>query len=87
MAIRAAHYAETERRLQQDPIVQQMAQDVRRSGDPKSEFAHDNGTPRHGFMGAANARYRELGGTDGGHLGAIPTAVLALAYDQDEGDE
>lgn len=84
MTTRAAHYAETERRLQQDPLVQQMAIDIGVSGDPKSTFAHDNGTPRHEFMLASNERYRELGGTDGGHLGAIANAVLALAYEEDE---
>lgn len=84
MTLRAAHYAETEQRLLHDPIVQQMAQDVMASGDPQSEYTHPNGTQTHGFMGAANERYRQLGGTDGGHLGAIATAVLALAYKGDE---
>lgn len=72
------------KRLKSDPIVQQLTHDVRQSGDPISAFAHDNGTPRNEFMHASNQRYRELGGTDGGHLGAIANAVLALAYEEDE---
>lgn len=84
MALRATHYAETEQRLKTDPVIQQMAQEVQRSGEPQSQFAHENGTPRHGFMCSANERYRALGGTDGGHLGAIATAVLALAYPKED---
>lgn len=74
--IRAAHYSETEQRLAEDPIVHDLAAGLLR--EDRAELAHEDGTPRHEFMGAANARYRELGGTDGGHLGAIPSALLAL---------
>jgi hypothetical protein len=77
--IRAKHYSETEARLVEDPIVHAMAGGLLKT--PREELAHDNGpdaTPRHEFMGAANAEYRERGGKDGGHIGAVAHALLAL---------
>lgn len=74
--IQAAHYGETEERLTHDPIIIAMAMGLR--DIPRKELAHDSGTPRHEFMLAANAQYCERGGTDGGHLGAVPKALLML---------
>lgn len=70
-----------EQRLLNDEVVHALASDLRSSGNPKTMYAHDGGTPRFGFMKAANDEYRRRGGIDGGHLAAIPTAVLRLAYD------
>jgi hypothetical protein len=76
VAVTAAHYAETEARLMRDPIVIAMAEGVREMNP--ADLAHGDGTPRHEFMLAANDEYRKRGGSDGGHLGAIASAILAL---------
>jgi len=76
VANKAAHDAEIERRLMDDPIVRDMAEGVRAMNP--AELAHGSGKPRHAFMLAANDEYRNRGGTDGGHLGAIANAILAL---------
>lgn len=85
MAIQAAHYAETEKRLADDPIVVALAADViagvAQGSVSLDMFRHDSGTPRHGFMGNANAEYRRRGGTDGGHIGAVANAILAVVDD------
>jgi hypothetical protein len=67
---------------QGDEIVQRMAADLRLGGCPREQVAHDDGTPRHKFMGDANHAYAEFGGEDGGRLGAIPRAIIALAYER-----
>lgn len=81
--IRAAHYGETEARLMQDPIVIAMAKGL--ANVPRAELVHDTGdvsdthvTPRFEFTQAANAEYRERGGKDGGHIGAVAQALLNL---------
>ena len=74
--IRAAHYSETEQRLAQDPIVIAMARGL--AGVPTEDLAHEDGTPRFEFMQAANRTYRQRGGTDGGHIGAVARALLNL---------
>jgi hypothetical protein len=79
VVLQAMHYAETERRLMGDPIVRDMAEGVRHMD--RADLAHDTGTPRHEFTMAANDEYRKRGGTDGGHLGAIATAILNLLDD------
>ena len=83
--IRAAHYDETEKRLTTDPIVRAMALDIFEgtlAGTITLDRLTDSGGgPDHSFMLAANARYREQGGTDGGHIGAVPTAVLTVVRD------
>ena len=75
-AIVAAHYGETERRLQADPIVIAMAIGLERV--PRDQLQHDGGTPRHEFMMAAMREYASRGGKDGGHIGAVSAALLAL---------
>lgn len=75
-AIRSADYAVAEARLAQDPIVLAMAAGL--AHEPREQLAHDGGTPRHEFMGAANREYYERGGTDVGHLGAVARALLAV---------
>ena len=74
--IRAAHYGETEARLANDPIVIAMAAGL--SGVSRDQMCHDDGTPRHEFMGAANREYRSRGGKDGGHIGAVAHALLKV---------
>jgi len=76
--IKAKHYAETEDRLAQDPIIQAMAKGL--AGVPRSELVHDgpDATPRFEFMQAANAEYRKRGGKDGGHIGAVAHALLKV---------
>lgn len=83
--IRAAHYGETEARLKTDPVVLSMAADLVvgiLGGDVDTEtFTDSGGGPNHSFMLMANSAYRAKGGTDGGHLGAVPTAVLEVVQD------
>lgn len=74
--IRAAHYGETEARLMEDPIVIAMAKGL--ADVPRKEIAHEDGGARFEFMQAANAQYRERGGQDGGHIGAIANALIKL---------
>ncbi|AYD87113.1 hypothetical protein SEA_NICOLETERA_86 [Mycobacterium phage NicoleTera] len=77
--IKAAHYGETEARLQRDPIV--VAMSVEMTGAPdkiKASWTHDDGKqPTFEFMQMANGEYRRRGGTDGGHIGAVAHALLA----------
>jgi len=81
--IQSNDYADRERALASDPVVQRMAADLRYSGAPREDYAHEDGTARHEFMGAANDAYRSMGGDYEGplHLGAVPNAVLKLAFD------
>jgi hypothetical protein len=86
--IESADYEECRQRLMKDPIVINMAGGLR--GIPLMQMVHqedvdENGklkdphpTPRFEFMMSANAEYRERGGTDGGHMGAIAEALIRL---------
>lgn len=76
--IKAAHYGETEARLMLDPIVIDMAKGL--ADVPRKELVHDgpDGGPRFEFMQAANAQYRDRGGKDGGHIGAVAHALINL---------
>lgn len=80
--IEASHYADTEARFREDPIVQRMAAEIRADSFGREHFTHpDSGTPRFWFITQANDSYRQRGGTPWGHLGAIANAVLTLAFD------
>ncbi|AIT13403.1 hypothetical protein PBI_EQUEMIOH13_87 [Mycobacterium phage Equemioh13] len=79
--IRAAHYAENEALLQNDPIVLAMANEI--ASDPNrgkviNGFTHDDGSARFEFMQMANGEYRRRGGTANEHIGAVAAAILAL---------
>jgi hypothetical protein len=78
--IRAKEYGETEERLTKDPIVIEMAHGL--ADTPREQLVHeadeDGEQPRFEFMMAANKEYRERGGTDGGHIGAVATALLKV---------
>lgn len=74
--IRSADYDETEKRLAQDPIVIDMAGGL--AGVKREDMVHANGTPRFEFMLGANTEYRDRGGTDGGHIGAVAHALLIV---------
>ena len=79
--IKAKHYGETEARLAKDPIVKEMAKGL--AGVPMDEMVHEDGeTPRFEFMQAANAEYRERGGEDGGHIGAVANALLKVLAEE-----
>jgi hypothetical protein len=73
--IRAAHYAETEKKLMANPIVKKLAEEL-----PESVLkeAHVNGEPTFNFMMAANTEFHRRGGTENGHIGAVAAAILAL---------
>lgn len=77
--IESPDYEQTRQRLMRDPIVIDMAKGLLR--ESRNDLVHEGSdTPRHEFMLAANAEYRRRGGTDGGHLGAVPEALIRL-YD------
>jgi len=77
VVIEAGHYEEARRRLMQDSIVIGMADEMR-GNIALDKVRHDSGSPRFGFMQAANAEYAKRGGKDGGHLGGVAEALLRL---------
>lgn len=80
-AIVSDEYAKVVDRLTQDRLIQHMAGQIRTRKTPITDYAHDDGQPRFEFMAAANHQYHDvLGGTVFGHLGAVATAVLRLAF-------
>ena len=74
--IRAKHYGETEERLTKDPIVIEMANEL--PMEILKDFLHESGSPNSDLMMRANHEYRERGGEDGGHIGAIAHAILMI---------
>lgn len=83
--IEARNYGRTRKALMRDPVIRTMAEQLRTSGRPHSEFAHEDGTPRHEFMGRAIDGYQALCQQNnreriGSHLGGPAEAILALAY-------
>lgn len=76
MAIVSNEYREEHQRLLNEPIIADMAGGLRNV--PMSEMAHDSGTPRHEFMGAANAQYQSRGGDASFSMGGVAEALLAL---------
>lgn len=78
--IEADHYRDEEKLLMQDGHVKSMVDEIieTHTGDPLAEFFHDDGTPRHEFMGAANAEYARRGGRDARSLGGVARAIRAL---------
>jgi hypothetical protein len=80
--IAAGHYAEDVTELLKDPIILGMAVGLREI--PREKIMHDNGTPRHEFMGQANKTYRERGGKGGKSIGAVAEALLKFYTDPRE---
>lgn len=76
VAIVSNEYREEHQRLIDDPIIAAMAVGLR--DVPMDEMAHDGGTPRHEFMGAANAEYRSRGGEASFSIGGVANALLTL---------
>lgn len=83
--IEAGHYEETRRRLTSDPIIRQMAGDLHRGIQAGALTraslvltVSSGWAPRFEFTQRANGRYRQLGGTDGGHIGAVPEATIRV---------
>jgi hypothetical protein len=83
--IESEDYEITRQRLMKDPIIIDMAGGLK--NEPVEGLCHGElpkyktdpwPTPRFEFMMAANAEYRERGGTDGGHIGAVAEALLRL---------
>ena len=81
-AIESEDYEIVRQRLMKDPIVIGMA--VGLDGVPMEQLIHNDDpkdprpTPRFEFMMQANKTYRERGGTDGGHIGAVAEALIRL---------
>lgn len=76
MAIVSNEYREEHQRLLNDPIIAAMAVGLR--DVPMEEMAHDTGTPRHEFMGAANIEYHSRGGDASFSMGGVANALLTL---------
>ena len=75
--LRAKHYGEAVARLMQEREVIEMAGGLMRT--PLDEIAHPDGTPRHGFMLAANREYAGRTGREpDAHLGGVAEALIAL---------
>jgi hypothetical protein len=83
MTIEAAHYAETRQSLMQDPIIIQMAQEIREDPDMDLDtLLHaESGEPHWGFMNAARHNYRKRGGEVESHIGGPAEAIVALLRD------
>jgi hypothetical protein len=78
--IRSKDYDIIEERLAQDPIVIAMAHGL--ADVPRKELvsvdSDGDEVPRFEFMMSANKEYRERGGSDGGHIGAVAHALLRV---------
>jgi hypothetical protein len=74
MAIVSDDYRKEQERLRADPIILGMAHGL---GDISlDEISHPNGSPTHGFMGAANKRYHDQGGKHSMSIGGVGEAVI-----------
>jgi len=79
--IKAKHYDEDEQRLMEDPIIIDMAKELKCGLPDKSTFFHlPSMTPRHEFMGMANEEYRKRGGKGGESIGAVARAIGRLVW-------
>jgi len=78
--IKAKHYDEDEQKLMEDPIIIDMAKDLKCGMPDKSTFFHDSDTPRHEFMSMANEEYRKRGGKGGESIGAVARAIGRLVW-------
>lgn len=81
--IRAAHYGETERRLESDvhaiSLATELAAGIRAGRLARADLTHPgSSTVRFEWTQRINGEYRRRGGTDGGHIGAVPTAVVTV---------
>lgn len=74
--IEAEHYGETRARLVADPIIQQMAHELRDMD--VAELVHASGTPRHEFMMAALREWQTRGGDGNTHIGGPAEAILEI---------
>ncbi|TXH08378.1 MAG: hypothetical protein E6R04_11060 [Spirochaetes bacterium] len=74
MAIVSDDYRREQELLRKDPIILGMAVGL---GDISlDEISHPNGTPTHGFMGAANKRYHDQAGKHSMSIGGVGAAVI-----------
>ena len=80
--IQAAHYGETEARLLEDPIVIELASEIPWN-ELNDRFLNNDMEPNFDFMMRANQAYSDRGGKDGGHIGAIANAIVALVCVED----
>lgn len=75
--LRSADYDVAVQALIRDGSVHRMLPGIMDA--PLADLAHEDGTPRFGFMTAANAQYEKLAGhAPQAHLGAVAEALLAL---------
>jgi hypothetical protein len=80
--IKSKDYGETENRLMADPLVIAMAKGLKDVPLDQMHHGEPERTPLFEFMMAANAEYRKRGGKDGGHIGAVATALINLVLQE-----
>lgn len=85
MAIVSDDYRREQELLRKDPIILGMAVGL---GDISlDEISHPNGTPTHGFMGAANKRYHDQAGKHSMSIGGVGAAVIHVLKSMRAGDQ
>jgi hypothetical protein len=80
--IQAAHYAENELALSQDPIIRDMAAAMQ--GVPRETYLNGEGRPNWSFMKGAGDEYHRRGGKLIEHIGGPANAVLMVLAEWDE---
>ena len=77
MTIRADHYAATERALRADPIIQDMAEEIRQDRRGGADISDDL-LESWQFIQGALSEYRAREGTVQTHIGGPATAIRQL---------
>jgi len=86
--IESGRYAEARRKLKEDPITQQMAQEIaiELSSPENREVFVRNGKPTFNFMTVANREYAKRGGKRIQHIGGVAEAILELIEEMPKED-
>lgn len=72
-------------KLKDDDTIQRMARDLRNQGTDYHELADQNGVPRmHYALEASCEYYEERGGQLDANQGDIATAILTLAFTDED---
>lgn len=90
VVMESGKYAEARKKLKEDPIIQQMAQEVAiemASPENREVFVHDSGRPRFNFMNGSNREYAKRGGKHIAHIGGVAEAILELVEQMPKGDD
>lgn len=82
-ALEATHYSETRTKLAADPAIQAMADELtthlEKHDATVAQFQHEDGTPRHEFMGSALTEWkRRTRNPIPTHIGGPAEAILTI---------